>query len=187
MQPYKRSKEDYNSKMYQQISTDYCNYIKLFIKLSLKISILQAERNKMKEEAVTTSTGHIIDHQKHFMTVIGMITEQFKNSGFCKQTRLFSNYVFCLLKDLLKLYKVLEIYNMELLERFGVIEQAQMTKAFDLLQEFIETTKNIKKVANKLIAEFEFPKQLLPTFYSPEEGLLDTLKVIMGSSSQAPQ
>ena len=41
---------------------DYCNYIKLFIKLSLKISILQAERNKMKEEAVTTSTGHIIDH-----------------------------------------------------------------------------------------------------------------------------
>ena len=76
---------------------------------------------------------------------------------------------------------------MELLERFGVIEQAQMTKAFDLLQEFIETTKNIKKVANKLIADFEFPKQLLPTFYSPEEGLLDTLKVIMGSSSQAPQ
>ena len=75
MQPYKRSKEDFNSKMYQQISTDYCNYIKIFIKLSLKIAILQTERTKMKEEAVTISTNHIIDHQKHFMTVIGMIMD----------------------------------------------------------------------------------------------------------------
>lgn len=101
----------------------------------------------MKEEAITISTPHIIDHQKHFMTVIGMITDQFKNAGFCKQTRLFSNYIFCLLKDLFKLYKVLEVYNMELLERFGVIEASQMAKAFELLQEFILTTQNIKKKA----------------------------------------
>ena len=29
------------------------------------------------------------------------------------------------------------------------------------------------------MSEFEFPKQLMPTFYYPEEGLIDTLKVIM--------
>jgi len=55
------------------------------------------------------------------MIVIGKITDQLKHSAFCRQTRLFSNYIFMLLKDLFKLYKVLEIYNMELLERFEAL------------------------------------------------------------------
>lgn len=66
-----------------------------------------------------------MDHQKHFMSVIGKINDQFKHADFCKQTRLFSNYTFMLLKDLFKLYKVLEVYNMELLERFESLTQTQ--------------------------------------------------------------
>jgi hypothetical protein len=107
--------------MYQEISTDYCNYIKFYIKLCLKISILQAEKTKLKEEVITVSSTNIMDHQKHFMSVIGKINDQLKHAGFCKQTRLFSNYIFMLLKDLLKLYKVLEVYNMELIERFEAL------------------------------------------------------------------
>ena len=121
MSPYKRKNEEYNPKMYQEISTEYCNYIKLYLKLGLKISILKIERSKMKESAVAISNKDIIDDQKHFVTVIGKIYDLFKHAGFCRQTRLFSNMIFCLLKDLFKLYKVLEIYNMELLERFEAL------------------------------------------------------------------
>lgn len=84
MQPYKTSSQDHNPKMYQEISAEYCNYIKLYLKLCLKIAILQAERNKMKEEATSISTSSILDHQKHFMTVIGKILDQLKTSSFCR-------------------------------------------------------------------------------------------------------
>jgi len=55
--------------------------------------------------------------------VIGKIYDLYKHAGFCRQTRLFSNMIFCLLKDLFKLYKVLEVYHMELLERFEALPQ----------------------------------------------------------------
>lgn len=49
IQPYKTKSTDYNPRMYQEITADYCNYIKFYIKLCLKIPILQVEKSKMKE------------------------------------------------------------------------------------------------------------------------------------------
>lgn len=172
--------------MYQEISTEYCNYIKLYIKLCLKIAVLQCERSKMKEEVLTVSSNIIMEHQKHFMIVIGKIMDQLNQSGFCRQTRLFSNYIFVLMKDLVRLYKVLEVYNLELIARFEALIIDQQAKSIELLKAFLKTTATIKKRSEELVAEFEFPKELLPKFYVEEEGLLDTLVVLMESNKEAP-
>jgi len=170
--------------MYAEITQMYCNYLKFVLKLSLKIKILQCERNKMKDEAIITSNTNLLDHQKYFDLAISKINEQFRNAAFCKQTRLFSNLVFMLLKDLFKIYKVLECYNMEVLERFSSLTvegggEDLAKKAIELFQNFLKTTKDIEKKSVELIEEFEFPKQLLPVFYKPDEGLVDTLKVMI--------
>jgi len=38
------------------------NYLKFALKLSLKIKILQCERNKMKDETIITSNTNLLDH-----------------------------------------------------------------------------------------------------------------------------
>ena len=91
-----------------------------------------------------------------------------------------------LLKDLIKLYKVLEVYNMELLARFEALTVDQQAKAVELLKNFLKTTATIKKRSEELVAEFEFPKELLPQFYTEEEGLMDTLQVLMDTNKDAP-
>jgi hypothetical protein len=138
----------------------------------------------MKDEVIITSNTNLLDHQKYFDLAISKINEQFRNAAFCKQTRLFSNLVFMLLKDLFKIYKVLECYNMEVLERFSSLTvegggEDLAKKAIELFQNFLKTTEDIEKKSVELIEEFEFPKQLLPVFYKPDEGLVDTLKVMI--------
>jgi len=46
------------------------------------------------------------------------IFEMFKHANFCKQTRLFTNFIYMLVKDLFKIYKVYYIHASEVLERF---------------------------------------------------------------------
>lgn len=137
----------------------------------------------MKDEVIITSNTNLLDHQKYFDLAIQKINEQFKNAAFCKQTRLFSNLVFMLLKDLFKIYKVLETYNMEVLERFSslTVETGEdlAKQSIELFQNFLKTTKEIEKKSVELIEEFQFPKQLLPVFYKPDEGIVETLKVMM--------
>lgn len=58
------------------------------------------------------------------------IFAQFQHANFCRQTRLFSNYIFMLFKDLLKVYKVYYVHVTEILERFASLEQDDMEKAF---------------------------------------------------------
>jgi hypothetical protein len=43
---------------------------------------------------------------------------------------LFSNYIFMLFKDLIKVYKVYYVHVTEILERFASLEQDDMEKAF---------------------------------------------------------
>jgi uncharacterized secreted protein with C-terminal beta-propeller domain len=55
-----------------------------------------------------------------------------------------------LLKDLFKIYKVLECYNMEVLERFSSLTvegggEDLAKKAIELFQNFLKTTKDIEK------------------------------------------
>ena len=73
---------------------------------------------------------------------------------------------------------------MEVLERFASLTaegggEDLAKKAIELFQNFLKTTKEIENKSVELIEEFEFPKQLLPAFYKPDEGLIETLKVMM--------
>lgn len=80
---------------------------------------------------------------------------------------MFSNYVFMLFKDLIKLYKVYYVHITEILERFAGLEQEDAKKAFVMYQNFVNLTDGIKSKANKLVYTFNFPIQL-PDFYNPE-------------------
>lgn len=63
-----------------------------------------------------------------------------------------------LLKDLFKIYKVLETYNMEVLERFSslTVETGEdlAKQSIELFQNFLKTTKEIEKKSVELIEEF---------------------------------
>ena len=93
-------------------------------------------------------------------------------------TCLFSNVIFMLFKDLIKIYKVYYVHVIELLERFPGLSADDAEKGFVMYQNFVNLTDNIKTKANKLIYTFNFPIQL-PDFYNPEKGLVDTLRVVV--------
>jgi hypothetical protein len=45
----------------------------------------------------------------------------FQHTNFCKQTRLFSNFIFMLLKDLMEIYRIYYNHITEVLERFPTL------------------------------------------------------------------
>ena len=85
-----------------------------------------------------------------------------------------------LFKDLIKIYKVYYVHVTEVLERFPSLEFSTAEKAFVMYTNFVNLTDAIRNRANKLIFAFNFPIQL-PDFYKPEQGLQDTLKVVLKS------
>jgi hypothetical protein len=52
------------------------------------------------------------------------------DATFCKGTRLFSNVIFMLFKDLIKIYKVYYVHITEVLERFPGLSFETAQKAF---------------------------------------------------------
>lgn len=97
---------------------------------------------------------------------------------------MFSNLIFMLFKDLIKVYKVYYVHITEILERFAQLNFEDGQKAFKMYQSFVNLTDSIKSKANKLIYSFNFPIQL-PDFYNPEKGLVDTLRVVVESNEPA--
>lgn len=86
------------------------------------------------------------------------------------------------MKDLIRMYKILEVYNKELIERFDGLDLEKQQKAFDLIGEFVTITKATQKKSDSLVFEFDFPGQILPVYYTPEEGLMETLQVLIESN-----
>ena len=105
----------------------------------------------------------------------------FQHTNFCKQTRLFSNFIFMLLKDLMEIYRIYYNHITEVLERFPTLGVNEVQKAFVMYQNFVNLTEAIKNKANKLIYIFNFPITL-PDFYNPEKGLIDTLRVVVNAA-----
>lgn len=60
------------------------------------------------------------------------IFKQFQNDDFCRQTRLFSNVIFMLFKDLIKVYKIYYVHITEILERFSELKFEDCQKAFEM-------------------------------------------------------
>ena len=54
----------------------------------------------------------------------------FQHTNFCKQTRLFSNFIFMLLKDLMEIYRIYYNHITEVLERFPTLGVNEVQKAF---------------------------------------------------------
>lgn len=105
-----------------------------------------------------------------------------EQAAYCRRNRLFSNVVFMLFKDMIKVYKVYYVHIIEILERFAELKFEDAKKAFDMYQAFVILTEKIKGKASKLLFQFNFPIQL-PDFYNPEKELVETLKVVVNSQN----
>jgi len=81
-------------------------------------------------------------------------------------------------KDLKKIYQVYYVHITEVLERFPTLSFEEGQKAFIMYQNFVNLTEAIKTRANKIVYTFQFPIAL-PEFYTPEKGLVDTLRVVV--------
>ena len=91
-----------------------------------------------------------------------------------------------LLKDLMEIYRIYYTHILEILERFPSLGKKEAQKAFVMYQNFVNLTEAIKNKANKLIYIFNFPITL-PDFYTPERGLIDTLRVVVSNAGEEGQ
>ena len=131
-------------------------------------------RKGFSAEVRNLSMSEILKNYEYFEGLSTQIFDLFAHTNFCKQTRLFSNVIFMLLKDLMEIYRIYYTHITEILERFPSLSKNEAQKAFVMYQNFINLTDAIKNKANKLIYIFNFPITL-PDFYNPERGLIDTL------------
>merc|ERR1712079_394711 len=81
----------------------------------------------------------------------------------------------------MEIYRIYYTHITEILERFPSLAKADAQKAFVMYQNFVNLTEAIKNKANKLIYIFNFPITL-PEFYSPEKGLIDTLRIVVSQA-----
>lgn len=170
--------------MYTDISKMYTSYVKFYCNIANKTDILAKGMQKISDDVRALRTSQILKHGEYFDELVALIFKQFQNADFCRQTRLFSNLIFMLFKDLIKVYKVYYVHITEILERFAQLNFEDGQKAFKMYQSFVNLTDSIKSKANKLIYSFNFPIQL-PDFYNPEKGLVDTLRVVVESNEPA--
>lgn len=146
-----------------------------------KTDILSKPMAKISEDVRALRSSEILKHYEYFEALVTQIFQLFQHANFCRQTRLFSNLIFMLFKDLIKIYKIYYVHITEILERFASLNSDDAQKAFVMYQNFVNLTEGIKTKANKLIYTFNFPIQL-PDFYNPEKGLVDTLRVVVESN-----
>jgi hypothetical protein len=132
LHPYASRAKDttYNIKIYTEISKNYSNYVKFYVNIANKTEILSKPMTKISEDVRELKTNDILKNYEYFEALVTQIFAQFQHANFCRQTRLFSNYIFMLFKDLIKVYKVYYVHVTEILERFASLEQDDMEKAF---------------------------------------------------------
>lgn len=185
LHPYqnKKAESNYNTKMYAEISKQYSTYVKFYATVANKTDILAKAMGRISDDVADLKTADILKHYELFEALVTQIFALFQHANFCRQTRLFSNVIFMLFKDLIKVYKVYYVHITEVLERFPGLSASEASKAFVMYQNFVNLTDGIKTKANKLIYTFNFPIQL-PDFYNPEKGLVDTLKVVVEQAKQ---
>jgi hypothetical protein len=123
LHPYqnKKAESDYNLKMYTDISKQYSEYIKFYLNIACKTDILAKGMQKISDDVRELRTGQILTHYEYFEAIVTQIFNQFQNTNFARQTRLFSNVIFMLFKDLIKVYKVYYVHVTEILERFPAL------------------------------------------------------------------
>jgi hypothetical protein len=159
LHPYqnKKAETDYNLKMYTEISRVYADYIKFYLNIACKTDILAKGMQKISDDVRALRTKDILLHYEYFEALVTQIFNLFQHANFCRQTRLFSNLIFMLFKDLIKIYKVYYVHVTEILERFPALSAEEGQKAFVMYQNFVNLTDSIKNKANKLIYTFNFP------------------------------
>ena len=95
--------------------------------------------NKVKE--ITNEEIFIVS--SHFNKMVNNIFDILIYDHFCKKTRLFTNVVFLLVQDLIKMYSVLYMLITELLERFGLLSYDESKKALETYEKFVLFTKKL--------------------------------------------
>ena len=164
-----------------EISKQYSIYIKYYMNTCMKTDIMTKARKGFSDEVRQLSMTEILKNYEYFEGLSTQIFDLFQHTNFCKQTRLFSNVIFMLLKDLMEIYRISYTHITEILERFPSLGKREAQKAFVMYQNFVNLTEAIKNKANKLIYIFNFPITL-PDFYNPERGLIDTLRVVVSNA-----
>lgn len=112
------------------ISKNYSNYIKYYLNVSIKTDILCKSLGSIPDDVRNLSDSQILKNYEHFEALCTLIFDMLNDATFCKGTRLFSNVIFMLFKDLIKIYKVYYVHITEVLERFPGLSFEIAQKAF---------------------------------------------------------
>lgn len=86
--------------------------------------------SKLPDEIIQTSSSQLLKNCDFFHKISENIISQAKNYQLCLRQRLLSNYIFMLMKDLTKVYKVYHLIVQEILERFPTLKKDQCQDAY---------------------------------------------------------
>ena len=90
----------------------------------MKTDILTKPRKGFSDEVRNLNISDILKNYEYFEGLSTQIFDLFQHTNFCKLTRLFSNLIFMLLKDLMEIYRIYYTHITELLERFPSLSKA---------------------------------------------------------------
>ena len=74
------------------------------------------------DEITKIKTDKLLGNYEYFKKFSTSIFAMFQNANFCKQTRLMSNVIFMLLKDLIEIYRFYHNHITELFTRFPTFD-----------------------------------------------------------------
>jgi hypothetical protein len=116
--------------MFMEISKQYSVYMKYYMNTCMKTEIMTKPRKGFNEEVRNLSMTEILKNYEYFEGLSTQIFDLFQHTNFCKQTRLFSNVIFMLLKDLMEIYRIYHTHVTEILDRFPSLGKSEAQKAF---------------------------------------------------------
>lgn len=166
--------------MYVDMSNKYTNYLKYYIEVCMKTDLLTDPTKTFSDEIRKLPTAELLGNYDYFRKFTTMIFQMFQNANFCKQTRLMSNVIFMLLKDLMEIYRFYHNHVTEIFERFPMFNAMEAQRAYVMYENFVKLTDHFKVKGGKLIYMFNFPITL-PEFYKVDQEQMDTLKAIVNS------
>jgi hypothetical protein len=126
----KASDTTFDAEMYNELTNLYKNYLKSIVAYKVNADLLTMRISDVSEIVKNVEMDDILFTYECFDAMIQILWRFMEHQEFCLKTRLYQKVVFMMVKDMFQIYKVYYILIVEILDRFGDLQQSDAQKAF---------------------------------------------------------
>lgn len=172
--------------MYNELGNYYQSYLRAVVAYKVNADLLTMRINDVSEIVRNVEMDDILFTYECFDKMISILWRIFEHQEFCSKTRLYQKVTYLMMKDMFQIYKVFYIMIVEILERFGELENSDAKKAFVVYQNFVSLTKAMKKKCPVIMGKFIINLKQ-PKYYEIDETLIENLRVCVENNSGGGQ